>query len=191
MFLLGYDIGSSAVKATIMDAQTGKVLAAATSPQTEMEISAPQPGWAQQHPQLWWDNLKTATAQIILSTDIDPADIKAIGIAYQMHGLVIVDKDQQVLRPAIIWCDSRAVQIGQKAAADIGQKTCLENLLNYPGNFTASKLKWVMENEPDLYAWTHKAMLPGDYIAMRMTDEIATTPSGLSEGIMWNFQEHN
>ena len=190
MFLLGYDIGSSAIKATLLEAQTGKVLAAATSPKTELEIMAAQPGWAEQDPELWWTHVKAATAQIQSQAEVDLAEVQAVGIAYQMHGLVIVDKNRQVLRPAIIWCDSRAVQTGEAAASDIGQEKCLENLLNYPGNFTASKLKWVMENEPRLYAKIYKAMLPGDYIAMRMSDEIVTTPSGLSEGIMWDFRKH-
>ena len=190
MLLLGYDIGSSAIKATLLDSQSGKVLARATSPQTELEIAAPQPGWAEQDPNTWWEHVKKATAKIKSEVKLDPGDVGAIGIAYQMHGLVIVDENQQVLRPAIIWCDSRAVRIGEKAAVDIGQEKCLETLLNHPGNFTASKLKWVMENEPGPYAKIHKAMLPGDYIAMKMSDKIVTTPSGLSEGIMWNFKKH-
>ena len=190
MLLLGYDVGSSAIKATLLDAQSGKALASATSPQTELEIIAPQPGWAEQHPQVWWEHVKKATAEIKSKAKFEPGDVGAIGIAYQMHGLIIIDKNRQVLRPAIIWCDSRAVQIGEKAAADIGEKKCLESLLNYPGNFTASKLKWVMENEPAIYAKVHKVMVPGDYIAMKMSGEIVTTPSGLSEGIMWDFKKH-
>jgi xylulokinase len=190
-FLLGYDVGSSSIKATLMEAETGSVLASATSPQKELEIIAPRPGWAEQNPQTWWDNVKTATAEIKTQTGFNPADIKAIGISYQMHGLVIVDKNYDVLRPAIIWCDSRAVQIGQKALKSIGEKKCLASLLNSPGNFTASKLKWIMENEPKTFAKIFKIMLPGDYIAMKMTGEIKTTPSGLSEGIMWDFKKHS
>jgi len=186
--LLGYDVGSSSIKATLMDAETGKVLAAATSPEKELEIIAEKLGWAEQHPHVWWDHVKSATRQIHAKADFQPSDIQAIGISYQMHGLVVVDKNNQVLRPAIIWCDSRAVQIGERAAEDIGSDKCLTSLLNLPGNFTASKLKWVMENEPDIYSKIHKIMLPGDYIAMKMTGRIATTPSGLSEGIMWDFE---
>jgi xylulokinase len=187
--LLGYDVGSSSIKATLMDAQTGKVLASATSPEKELEIIAERPGWAEQHPQIWWENIISATLKIKTEAEFDTSDIKAIGISYQMHGLVVVDKNQRVLRPAIIWCDSRAVQNGQQAAQDIGRGKCLERLLNLPGNFTASKLKWVMQSQPDIYSKIHKIMLPGDYIAMKMTDRIATTPSGLSEGIMWDFQQ--
>jgi xylulokinase len=171
-----------------MDAGTGKVSAAATSPDKELEIIAKQLGWAEQHPSTWWEHLKAATQKIKAQVKFDTGDVKAIGISYQMHGLVVVDKNKEVLRPSIIWCDSRAVQIGQQAAKDIGEKKCLKRLFNLPGNFTASKLKWVMDNEPDIYAKIHKIMLPGDYVAMKMTGRIKTTPSGLSEGILWDFE---
>jgi len=186
--LLGYDVGSSSIKATLMEAETGKVLATATSPGKELEIIAHKPGWAEQHPHIWWDNVKSATQKINSKASFNAGDINAIGISYQMHGLVVVDKNQKVLRPSIIWCDSRAVQTGEQAARDIGEEKCLKSLLNLPGNFTASKLKWVKENEPDIYSRIHKIMLPGDYIAMKMTGRIVTTPSGLSEGIMWDFE---
>jgi len=186
--LLGYDVGSSSIKATLMDAETGKVLAAATSPDRELEIVAKQLGWADQDPAVWWEHVKAATHKIESRAGFDAGDIAAIGISYQMHGLVVVDKNKEVLRPSIIWCDSRAVQIGEQAATDIGQEKCLKKLFNLPGNFTASKLKWVMKNEPDVYSKIHKMMLPGDYIAMKMTGDIKTTPSGLSEGIMWDFE---
>jgi len=188
-FLLGYDVGSSSIKAALLEADTGVVLASAISPKNELDIIAQKPGWAEQHPQIWWDNVKSATRQIKTKAKFDIRQVQAIGISYQMHGLVVVDKHQQVLRPAIIWCDSRAVEIGQQAAEDIGKEKCLDRLLNLPGNFTASKLKWVKENEPDIYSQIDKIMLPGDYIAMKMTGRIKTTPSGLSEGIMWDFQQ--
>jgi xylulokinase len=188
--LLGYDVGSSSIKATLMVAETGKVLASATSPKKEMEIIAKRFGWAEQNPSMWWEHVVKATQMIKSQTDFDASDVKAIGISYQMHGLVIVDKNKEVLRPSIIWCDGRAVQIAKKAAADIGEKKCLENLLNLPGNFTASKLKWVMENEPDIYSKVYKMMLPGDFVAMKMTGEIKTTFSGLSEGIIWDYKKH-
>ena len=189
MYLLGYDCGTSSIKATLLEAGSGAVVASATSPEKEMSIIAAQSGWAEQHPEDWWDNLKRATAKVVAESGASPADIKAIGISYQMHGLVLVDANQQVLRPSIIWCDSRAVEIGQAAFEAIGANTCLGHFLNSPGNFTASKLKWVMDNEPDVYAKVHKAMLPGDFIAMKMTDRIYSTVSGLSEGILWDFKE--
>jgi xylulokinase len=187
--LFGYDIGSSSIKATLMEAETGKVLASATVPDREMEIIAKKLGWAEQHPQTWWENVVTATQKIKAQINFTAGDVRAIGISYQMHGLVIVDAKHEVLRPAIIWCDSRAVDIGLRAMKSIGEKKCLTHLLNSPGNFTASKLKWIKDNEPKVYSKIYKMMLPGDYIAMKMTDEIKTTPSGLSEGIMWDFKE--
>ncbi len=188
-FLLGYDVGSSFIKAALMESDTGKVLAAATCPQKELDIAAERPGWAEQDPYVWWENVKAATAEIKAKFNFNIKNVRAIGISYQMHGLVAVDKNQQVLRRAIIWCDSRAVETGRRAAEEIGQEKCLKTMLNLPGNFTASKLKWVMENQPDIYSRIHKIMLPGDYIAMKMTGEIKTTASGLSEGIMWDFQQ--
>ncbi len=190
MYLLGYDSGTSSIKATLLDAQTGAVAASATAPKKEMAIESPHPGWAQQNPQDWWINLKSATAEVLQKSGVAPSAIKAIGITYQMHGLVCIDKDRQVIRPSIIWCDSRAVDIGNKATRDLGPKRCLAELLNYPGNFTAGKLKWVMDNEPDHFRKTHKILLPGDWLAMKMTGRAVTTASGLSEMILWNFKEN-
>ena len=190
MYLLGYDIGSSSVKASLVDAQTGKCAASAFYPKSEAAIIAVKPGWAEQDPASWWEYLKLATADIMAATGVDPKEIKAIGISYQMHGLVCVDKDQNVLRHSIIWCDSRAVPYGQKAFDALGHENCLSHLLNSPGNFTASKLAWVKENEPELYEKIYKIMLPGDYIAMKLTGEICTTVSGLSEGMLWDFAEN-
>jgi len=189
--LLGYDVGSSSIKATLLEAQTGQVVATASSPEKELEIMAKKLGWAEQHPHVWWEHVKEATRKVaskIRNPKFEIRNVEAVGISYQMHGLVIVDKNKEVIRPSIIWCDSRAVQIGEKAAADIGKTKCLRRLFNFPGNFTASKLKWVMENEPKVYSKIYKIMLPGDYIAMKMTGEIKTTPSGISEGIMWDFE---
>lgn len=189
MYLIGYDIGTSGIKATLMNAQTGEVIASAISPDREMEIISAASGWAEQHPGIWWENLKKATAKILANCNVTANDIKAVGITYQMHGLVCVDKEQRVLRPSIIWCDSRAVEIGEKASAQLGPEHCLEHLLNQPGNFTASKLKWVMQNEPEIFGKIDKIMLPGDYIAMKMTGQTTTTNSGLSEAILWDFKE--
>lgn len=172
MYLLGYDIGSSSVKACLVNADTGKIVASDFFPKTEMPMYAAQPGWAEQDPEMWWDNLKLANASVLQQSGVDPEDIKGIGISWQMHGLVVVDKDRNVLRSSIIWCDSRAVSIGDKAMAAIGTDFALSHLLNSPGNFTASKLAWVKSNQPELYDKIHKIMLPGDYIAMKLTDTI-------------------
>jgi len=190
MYLLGYDIGSSSVKATITEAASGKKTASAFSPKQEMPIKALHPGWAEQDPDIWWNNLKLATKEIISRSDIDAGKIRAIGISYQMHGLVMVDNHYKVLRPSIIWCDSRAVPYGEKAFQELGTNKCLSHLLNSPGNFSAMKLAWVKENEPEIYRKIFKIMLPGDYIAMRMSGVINTTVSGLSEGIFWDFKNN-
>ncbi|KAA6331862.1 Xylulose kinase [termite gut metagenome] len=188
MFLLGYDIGSSSVKASLVNAETGKCVSSAFFPKSEASIIAVNPGWAEQNPESWWEYLKQSTQAVMAEAQIHAAEIKGIGISYQMHGLVCVDKDQRALRPAIIWCDSRAVPYGQKAFETLGEKKCLSHLLNSPGNFTASKLAWIKENEPDIYGKIYKIMLPGDYIAMRLSGEICTTVSGLSEGMFWDFK---
>jgi xylulokinase len=189
MFFIGYDAGSSSIKASLLEAQTGKVIACATSPTKELEIIALKTGWAEQNPNVWWENVKKATMEILAVSKVNPADIKAIGISYQMHGLVLVDKNKQLLRNAIIWCDSRAAEIGAEAAEKIGAKKCLQTMLNLPGNFTATRLKWVKDNQPEIYKKIHKAILPGEYIAMKMTDRIVTTPSGLSEHILWDYNK--
>ena len=190
MYLLGYDIGSSSVKASFVNVDSGKCVASSFFPKTEAEIKAVQPGWAEQDPDSWWSYLKSATHAVMTESGVAANDIAAIGISYQMHGLVCVDKNQQVLRPAIIWCDSRAVPYGQKAFETLGEATCLSHLLNSPGNFTASKLAWVKEHEPEIYERIDKIMLPGDYIAMKMSGTICTTISGLSEGMLWDFKKN-
>jgi len=189
MHLLGFDIGSSSVKVSLIDGETGNLIASSFHPKQEMKITAHKAGWAEQDPELWWENLKLALADVLEESGINPESIESIGISYQMHGLVMVNKELEVIRPSIIWCDSRAAVYGDKAFDEIGSQRCLTNLLNSPGNFTASKLKWVKENEPELFSKVYKIMLPGDYIAMKLTGEIQTTVSGLSEGIMWNFKE--
>ena len=188
MYFLGFDLGSSSVKACLVDADSGKVVASAFFPETEMAIESPQPGFAEQQPENWWKNACLASKAVMQQANVRPSDVKAIGISYQMHGLVVVDKDFNVLRPSIIWCDSRAVPYGNQAFDALGHEYTLHHLLNSPGNFTAAKLAWVKANEPDVYAQVDKFMLPGDYLAARMTGEIITTASGLSEGAFWDFQ---
>jgi len=190
MLLLGIDLGTSSIKVSVVDAATQQCIATASYPETEVEIIAAHPGWAEQSPDQWWEHVKQAILKCHSSAQYNPLDIAAIGIAYQMHGLVLVDKDGHVLRNSIIWCDSRAVEIGNKAFEEIGEKKCLSNLLNSPGNFTASKLSWVKQNEPAVYEKIDKVMLPGDFIAMKMTGECTTTASALSEGIFWDFKQN-
>ncbi len=189
MYLLGYDLGSSSIKAALVEAETGKTIAVVHHPEKEMPISSVRAGWAEQDPEIWWEHIKIATQKLIAKSLVNASTIKAVGISYQMHGLVLVDKNQEVLRPSIIWCDSRAVEIGAKAFEEIGTQKCLLHLMNSPGNFTASKLKWVKDNEPEVYSKIDKIMLPGDFIAMKLTDQIKTTISGLSEAMLWDFAE--
>jgi xylulokinase len=188
-YLLGFDIGSSSVKATLLEINSGKAVASAFSPSSEMPMQSPQPSFAEQDPEMWWNELINAMNKLHQQISFNGDEVAAIGIAYQMHGLVCIDKNLKPLRPSIIWCDSRAVKIGDKAFEELGEKYCLKNFLNSPGNFTASKLRWVKKNEPEVYKNIYKIMLPGDYIAMKLTGEPATTISGLSEGILWNFKK--
>lgn len=190
MYYIGYDIGSSSVKAALVEAATGKKVIVLNEPQNEMEIVSLHSDWAEQDPEIWWQHICVATKRAIREANIDASKIQGVGISYQMHGLVIVDDNGNSLRNAIIWCDSRAVEIGNKAFAELGQEKCMSHLLNSPGNFTASKLKWVKENEPEIYSKIYKYMLPGDYIAYKLTNKITTTKNGLSEGMLWDYKEN-
>lgn len=191
MYTIGYDIGSSSIKTALVNTATGKSVAVLTEPKTEMGMKAVKNGWAEQHPDEWWKHICTATNRLIKENNIDPKNITGIGISYQMHGLVVVDKEGIPLRDSIIWCDSRAVGIGQKALEELGEERCATQLLNSPSNFTASKLKWVKQNEPEVYAKIYKFMLPGDYIAYKLSNCICSTTSGLSEGIFWDFYKNS
>ncbi|MEC3907758.1 FGGY family carbohydrate kinase [Tamlana sp. 2201CG12-4] len=189
MYYIGYDLGSSSVKVALVDAETGEGIISLNEPSGEMEIHAPQLNWAEQDPNMWWNYVCVATKRAIKEANIDASKISGIGISYQMHGLVVVDKNGKSLRNSIIWCDSRAVSIGNKAFDTLGHDKCTSQLLNSPGNFTASKLKWVRDNEREIYSQIHKYMLPGDFIAFKLTGKINTTKNGLSEGILWDYQE--
>ncbi len=191
MYSIGYDIGSSSVKAAIIELSNAREIAVSSYPDAEMKIEALKEGWAEQDPEMWWKALCKVTQDLLKTSSIPPSSIKSIGIAYQMHGLVLVDRDKKVLRPAIIWCDSRAVSMGETAFSDLGQEYCFNHMLNSPGNFTASKLRWVKENEPEIFERIYKILLPGDYIAMKLTGGLNTTRSGLSEAILWDFKNNS
>ena len=189
-YLLGFDVGSSSVKASLVDMESGQCAASAFYPESEAPIKAVKAGWAEQNPEDWWQYLKQSLRKIMAETGATGEQVKAIGISYQMHGLVCVGKDLKPLRDAIIWCDSRAVPYGERAFSELGSELCLSHLLNSPGNFTASKLAWVKENEPELFEKIHKIMLPGDFIALKLSGVCNTTASGLSEGMLWDFKEN-
>lgn len=188
-YLLGFDVGSSSVKASLVDIDNGQCAASAFFPDHEVPIKAVKTGWAEQDPDMWWQNAKLALAKIMADTGCKGSDIRGIGISYQMHGLVCVDRELKPLRDSIIWCDSRAVPYGERAFNDLGSDYCLSHLLNSPGNFTAAKLAWVRENEPATFERIYKVMLPGDYLALKLSGTANTTISGLSEGIFWDFKE--
>ncbi|MDX1665853.1 MAG: FGGY family carbohydrate kinase, partial [Saprospiraceae bacterium] len=188
MLSLGIDLGSSSVKVTIYDPVKARVLASGQHPESEMEIIARRAGWAEQQPAQWWEAFITAFLKAVKRADIDPARIECIGISYQMHGLVCLDENGDVLRPSIIWCDSRAVEIGREALKELGEAYAFQHLLNSPGNFTASKLAWVKRNEPQIFERIAKICLPGDYLAYRLTGKLTTTLTGLSEGIFYDFE---
>lgn len=190
-YLLGLDVGSSSVKASFVEVDSGLAAASAFFPKSEAPIKAIKAGWAEQDPESWWSYAKQALAEVMTETGARGEDIKAIGISYQMHGLVCVDKAQKPLRDSIIWCDSRAVPYGEKAFRELGEELCLSHLLNSPGNFTAAKLAWVKENEPAVYEKIYKIMLPGDYISMKLSGEVNTTVEGLSEGMFWDFKDRH
>jgi len=186
--LLGLDIGSSSIKAALLNSTTGALVASATVPEAnELEINSPRTGWAEQPPEMWWYSVKEAIRKLARKNPTEIGSIAAIGISYQMHGLVLVNERNEALRPSIIWCDSRAVSIGEQALNTLGKDFCLSRLFNSPGNFTASKLRWVIENEPEVVKKARHFMLPGDFIALKLTGKAQTTASGLSEGILWDF----
>ena len=189
-YFIGYDLGSSSVKVAIVDSITGENILSIHEPKREMSIISQHADWAEQNPDDWWDFVCTATRRALNESNIRSSDIKAIGISYQMHGLVVVDKNKKSLRNSIIWCDSRAVNIGEKAFKDLTPKKCTNKLLNSPANFTASKLKWIKDNEPEIFERIYKFMLPGDYIALKLSDKISTTSNGLSGGIFWDYESN-
>jgi len=190
MYYIGYDLGSSSIKISIVCSKTGKNIKTINEPSNEMKIISLKIDWAEQDPDIWWKHICNGTKRILLESKINSNDIISIGISYQMHGLVIIDKNGKPLRNSIIWCDSRSVEIGEKAYNDLGRSKCSKNLLNSPGNFTASKLKWVKQNEPSIYKKIFKYMLPGDYIAYKMSNKVFTTINGLSEGILWDYNKN-
>ncbi|MFD2563437.1 xylulokinase [Aquimarina rubra] len=189
MYYIGFDIGSSSVKAALINSENGKSVAIINEPQEEMKIISINRDWAEQNPDVWWENVCIASKRLLKENTVAPELVQGIGISYQMHGLVLVNANGALLRNSIIWCDSRAVNIGNKAFKQLGEEKCKNNLLNSPANFTASKLKWVRDNEPEIYEKAHKFMLPGDYIAYKFTGSINSTKSGLSEGILWDFKK--
>ena len=190
MYNLGLDIGTSFIKAALTECSSGNVVNVVSQPSSEQKIKVFKDGWAEQDPEIWWKNTCLAIKNLISLTNINPSLISRIGISYQMHGLVLLDDNGNLIRDSIIWCDDRAVSVGKKAFIELGKEKCIDQLLNSPANFTASKLKWVKNNEKELYNRVYKFMLPGDYIAYRFSGKMTTTNMGLSEAIFWDFKKN-
>lgn len=188
-YFIGFDLGSSSLKTALVYSKTGEVLDVVKTPAEELGIDAPSAGWAEQDPELWWECICTGTREILSKTRVAPQTILGIGIAYQMHGLVTLDTSGSPVRPSIIWCDSRAISVGDQTLEELGEAVCMANLLNEPGNFTASKLRWMQQHEPEAFNRTETFFLPGDYLAYRFSGKRQTTASGLSEGILWDFRK--
>ena len=191
MYNLGLDIGTSFIKAALTECSSGNKVNLVSEPSSEQEIIVLKDGWAEQNPEIWWKNTCLAIKNLISLNNINPSLISGIGISYQMHGLVLLDSKGNSLRNSIIWCDDRAVDIGKQAFTELGQIKCINQLLNSPANFTASKLKWVKNNENELYNKIYKFMLPGDYIAYRLSGEMTTTKTGLSEAMLWDYKNNS
>lgn len=191
MLLCGIDVGTSSIKFSVVDGDNQQLIYSCSFPEHENDISSPEPGFAEQEPEHWWYCVKQAILQGNTSGKYDPKDIKSIGISYQMHGLVVLDAHLHVLRPSIIWCDSRAAMLGEEAYQALGVNFCQSHLLNSPGNFTAAKLAWVKKNQPAIYEKIAHVLLPGDFIACRLTESLGTSASALSEGIFWDFKEQH
>lgn len=189
MYFLGIDLGSSSIKLSVLDGEKGLTLCSVKVPENEMEIEAPKFGWAEQDPIKWWEYVKQGFRLLKEKNNIDLKKIKGIGIAYQMHGLVLTDDKLNPVRPSIIWCDSRAVGIGNKVYEALGAEVCQSQILGSPGNFTASKLKWVKDNEPEVFKKASFMMLPGDFIAAKLSGVPQISTSGLSEAALWDFSK--
>jgi xylulokinase len=176
-FLLGLDIGTSGVKALIMDEKAEKI----TTSTVEYPLKTPKVNWAEQEPTDWWNGTVEAIKQVINKSSVDPKGIKGIGLSGQMHGLVALDKEYKVLRPAILWCDQRTGKQCQYITEKIGAERLID-LVSNPAltGFTAGKLIWVRENEPEIYEKIYKILLPKDYIRFRLTGEFATEVSDAS-----------
>lgn len=189
MYLLGFDIGSSSIKGALIDAESKKTIRVVSAPDREMPIDSPDRGFAEQDPEMWWKYVCRCSNMLMEHHPEAKNRIGAIGLTYQMHGLVLTDDEGKVLRSSVIWCDSRAVSTGRELEEKLDANAFLGSHYNVPGNFTFSKLRWVQKHQPDIFEQSEKFMLPGDYIAFRMTGEIRTSYTGLSEAILWNFKE--
>ena len=186
--LMGLDISTTSAKALIVD-EGGNVIAAASSPQP---LSQPKPLWSEQNPADWWDGITTSIRQALSDADLRGEDISAIGLTGQMHGLVLLDAAGETLRPAILWNDQRTQAQCDAMTAAVGRQRLLE-LTGNPAltGFTAPKLLWVRDNEPQVYAQIKQVLLPKDYIRYKLADAYATDLAGASGTSLLNVAERN
>jgi xylulokinase len=174
---IGIDLGTSGVKAILVDEQQ-HILGSHTE---SLTVSRPQPLWSEQDPEQWWQ--ATDRAMLALGAQHDLTGVKALGLTGQMHGATLLDRQQKVLRPAILWNDGRSFAQCQALEKDVPQSRKITGNLMMPG-FTAPKLRWVAEHEPDVFAQVDKVLLPKDYLRWRMTGDFATDMSDAA-GTMW------
>ncbi|MBC7227120.1 MAG: xylulokinase [Thermoflexales bacterium] len=169
-FFMGIDVSTTATKALLIDPD-GRVVGVASS---EYSYETPRPMWTEQHPHLWWQATVASIRQVLAESGVNPADVQGVGLTGQMHGLVLLDEKGQVLRPAILWNDQRTAAECDEIRARLGK----ERLIRITGNdaltgFTAPKILWVRNNEPEIYARARHILLPKDYIRYRLTGEYA------------------
>ncbi|MFW6097130.1 MAG: xylulokinase [Chloroflexota bacterium] len=183
---LGIDVSTTATKALLID-EVGDVVASASTP---YEFSTPRPLWSEQDPQLWWDGARSSIRQALDEADAGGEDVRAIGLTGQMHGLVLLDEAGEVLRPAILWNDQRTGAECDEIRNRLGK----ERLIAITGNdaltgFTAPKILWVKNNEPEIYERTRHILLPKDYVRYRLTGEFASDRAGGSGTLLFDLKE--
>jgi xylulokinase len=184
-YFIGIDSSTTATKAILVD-ENGAVVAVSAH---EYPYDTPRPLWSEQHPSLWWDASIKSIRQVLADSGIDPAAVKGIGLTGQMHGLVLLDEDGEVLRPALLWNDQRT----GAECDEIRDKLGKHNLVQITGNdaltgFTAPKILWVKNNEPDIYAKVKQILLPKDYVRFKLTGEYGTDRAGGAGTLLFNVK---
>ena len=184
-YILGLDVSTTGSKALLIDT-TGAVMGTASSPHT---LSTPKPLWSEQDPEMWWEAVSNSIRNLIAQTGVDPKEIDAVGLTGQMHGLVLLDAQGEVLRPAILWNDQRC----QAQCDEIHERVGKEKFIQISGNvaltgFTAPKILWVAENEPHVYARVSHVLLPKDYIRYKLTGELAMDKADGSGTVLFDLK---
>ncbi len=183
---LGLDVSTTGAKALLIDA-SGAVMASATTP---LALSTPHPLWSEQSPYVWWEGMVTSIRQALAEAGVSGAAVAAVGLTGQMHGLTLLDAQGEVLRPAILWNDQRTSAQCDEIRARLGGKA---RLVQATGNdaltgFTAPKILWVREHEPDIYTRVAHILLPKDYIRYRLTGDYATDKAGAAGTLLMDIR---